>query len=320
MWQRLQNEQAVFSRIFFHQMERKQKSHAYLLVGDYSTQDAALFMAASFNCVHGVVACEKCSRCQRIFSHNYSDVLEVGNGVDSIKKEDILSLKKRFSVSSLEDSKEKVYIINGVDNATPESMNALLKYLEEPESQSTIAILVAKSLDNVLETIQSRCQIFRFNSANASTLLDLALSQEIEQPQAFLLSKLSSNQNDLESQMNDQAFNHISNQSTELLKDLLENRFLGFIALQNSVSRKGGFSFIEFNLFLQMFIIQLEELLKDNTSIFPLFSTELIQKNKKYFLHYLTVSITIRDKLTKSVNLPLLVDQMCYMLGRETDE
>ena len=55
-------------------------------------------------------------------------------------------------------SEKKVYIINGVENLNIAASNSILKFLEEPE-ENIIAILVCDNINNVLETIISRCQV-----------------------------------------------------------------------------------------------------------------------------------------------------------------
>ncbi len=320
MWETLQQQQPIFSRIFKHQLEREQRSHAYLLVGNHLTREAALFMAASFNCERGLIACEQCDHCRRVFAHQFADIIELDGSGTSIKKEDVLKIQRQFSTSALEKNAQKVYILNGVDQATKESMNALLKFLEEPEGQSTIGILIASSLDNVMETIQSRCQIFRFEQANPEKLQQLAETEGVDHEEAFFLARLYPDLSQMMDHAEDPQFKNVIGSLKEIAGELFRKPAVGMIYLQNFVSRKSGNGYLEFKLFLDVFILMLEELVNTQNGVFDSLSTALIEKNQKHFLHYLFVSITIRDRLTKSVNLPLLVDQMCYMLGRTTDE
>ena len=79
-----------------------------------------------------------------------------------------------FSLQKIEDSRElkkitkysfsekTAIVIQNIDTATTETANAVLKNLEEP-NKNLIYILTARSLDGVLETIISRCQIIKNN-------------------------------------------------------------------------------------------------------------------------------------------------------------
>ncbi|HVU80272.1 MAG TPA: DNA polymerase III subunit gamma/tau [Candidatus Paceibacterota bacterium] len=71
-------------------------------------------------------------------------------------------------------SKYKVYILDEVHMFTKESWNTLLKTLEEPPAHA-IFILATTELDRVPETIQSRCQVFRFKKPSHDILKKLVL-------------------------------------------------------------------------------------------------------------------------------------------------
>jgi DNA polymerase-3 subunit gamma/tau len=66
-------------------------------------------------------------------------------------------------------SERKVYIIDEVHMLTKEAFNALLKTLEEPPAH-VVFILATTEEDKLLDTIKSRCQIFRFRSPSRSVL------------------------------------------------------------------------------------------------------------------------------------------------------
>ncbi len=78
------------------------------------------------------------------------------------KIEDTRNLKKltMFSVSE-----KTAIIINNIDNATNEALNAFLKNLEEP-NKNLIYILTASNLANVLPTIVSRCEVIQSVTTN----------------------------------------------------------------------------------------------------------------------------------------------------------
>ncbi len=81
------------------------------------------------------------------------------------------------------ESEKKVYIIDEVHMLTKEAFNALLKTLEEPPSH-VIFILATTEEEKLLDTILSRCQVFRMHSPSrrvlAATVTDIAKKEGFE--------------------------------------------------------------------------------------------------------------------------------------------
>lgn len=75
------------------------------------------------------------------------------------------------------ESERKVYIIDEVHMLTKEAFNALLKTLEEPPSH-VVFILATTEEEKLLDTITSRCQVFKFRNPSrevlAKTVTDVA--------------------------------------------------------------------------------------------------------------------------------------------------
>lgn len=82
--------------------------------------------------------------------------------------DDIRELKEAVYTLPYE-SEKKVYIIDEVHMLTKEAFNALLKTLEEPP-EHVVFILATTEEDKLLDTILSRCQVFRFNSPSRAVL------------------------------------------------------------------------------------------------------------------------------------------------------
>ncbi len=85
--------------------------------------------------------------------------------------DDIRELKDAVHTLPYE-SKRKVYIIDEVHMLTKEAFNALLKTLEEPPAH-VIFILATTEEEKLLDTILSRCQVFRFRSPSRVVLASL---------------------------------------------------------------------------------------------------------------------------------------------------
>ncbi len=90
--------------------------------------------------------------------------------------DDIRELKEAVHTVPYESS-YKVYIIDEVHMLTKEAFNALLKTLEEPPAH-VVFILATTEEEKLLDTILSRCQVFRFRSPSravlAKTVTDIA--------------------------------------------------------------------------------------------------------------------------------------------------
>lgn len=67
------------------------------------------------------------------------------------------------------ESEKKVYIIDEVHMLTKEAFNALLKTLEEPPAH-VVFILATTEEEKLLDTILSRCQVFRMHSPSRAVL------------------------------------------------------------------------------------------------------------------------------------------------------
>jgi len=83
------------------------------------------------------------------------------------------------------ESPYKVYIVDEVHMLTKEAFNALLKTLEEPPAH-VIFILATTEEEKLLDTIISRCQVFRFRSPAravlAATVTDVAAAEGFTLP------------------------------------------------------------------------------------------------------------------------------------------
>ncbi len=139
-------------------------SHAYIFEGDNCIDKKSF--AESF--AKGILCgdrrgdnCGGCSICSKIDHGNHEDIIYVGDGSESIKDAQILSLQDRLKIKSFGDC--NIVIINGSDTMTPRAQNRLLKTLEEPQG-NTVIMLLSENMENLLQTIQSRCVKFKINN------------------------------------------------------------------------------------------------------------------------------------------------------------
>src|SRR2546425_13011644 len=67
------------------------------------------------------------------------------------------------------EGKRRFFILDEADKMNLESANSILKTLEEPPESSHL-ILISNKPNELLSTIRSRCQIYRFGSLPPSNI------------------------------------------------------------------------------------------------------------------------------------------------------
>jgi DNA polymerase-3 subunit gamma/tau len=97
--------------------------------------------------------------------------------------DDVRELKEAVHTLPYE-SDYKVYIIDEVHMLTKEAFNALLKTLEEPPAH-VVFILATTEEEKLLDTILSRCQVFRMHSPSRAVLSDIVT--EVAKKEGFKL-------------------------------------------------------------------------------------------------------------------------------------
>ncbi len=101
---------------------------------------------------------------------NNPDIMVLKDDEEGIKKEDIKDLLSRVnSTSQFNDC--KIYIIENAEKLNDFACNALLKTLEEPP-ENVYAFLLSSNIDDVKETIYSRCQKIFISSTTSSQIVD----------------------------------------------------------------------------------------------------------------------------------------------------
>lgn len=164
-WETLNKMQPTVMKMLKNSIVKGRLSHAYLFEGMKGTgkRETSLFLAKSIFCENPIdqfIPCESCHHCKRIESGNHPDVHMIEPDGLSIKKNQIKMLQEEFFKSGVE-SKKKLYILFHADRMTASAQNSLLKFLEEPNSETT-AILITEQVQQILPTILSRCQIISF--------------------------------------------------------------------------------------------------------------------------------------------------------------
>ncbi|MDR0545899.1 MAG: hypothetical protein LBG49_03220 [Mycoplasmataceae bacterium] len=134
----------------------------------------------------------------KILSKKYLDLVFVDGESKIIDKETITSLIDSSYYSATEKWGYKFFVIKNIENSNKQSLNALLKFLEEPP-RNTFGIITAKSLQKVLPTIVSRCRVHKMQT-NPEQLKNLAKQYQLNNEQISILKNVYF---DLKSAIND---------------------------------------------------------------------------------------------------------------------
>lgn len=141
--------------------------------------------------------CGQCESCQQFDKGLYADYYllqrevneKTGDKKLNISVGQIRDLQEKISKRSFLNS-YKIVIIKEAELMTKEAANSLLKTLEEPTSK-TVIILITNAKELILETILSRCQIFKFLPITKEAIYDYLIERGAKRNEALELSGLS---------------------------------------------------------------------------------------------------------------------------------
>ena len=186
----LKTYQPIPYQIFENAFKHHKIFHAYLLVGEKGTPllNIAKFLAASIiDPKSSPFADQNSLIFERIFNENYVDLRVFDSTKGQIKIDEIRQLETDFAKTSSEKYSKRVYIINLVENLSIDATNALLKFLEEPLSE-TYAFLTTENDKRILPTVLSRVQTVHFSLLPQEDLIHQALALEVDEKEAEILS------------------------------------------------------------------------------------------------------------------------------------
>ncbi|SFD01019.1 DNA polymerase-3 subunit delta' [Bacillus sp. OV322] len=195
-WNEIADIQPTIMGMLKNGMLKNRVAHAYLFEGEKGVgkREASIIFAKSLLCeqqIDGYMPCENCKNCRRINSGNHPDVHLIEPDGLSIKKEQIKSLQEEFSKKSVEANR-KIYMIFNADKMSVQAANSLLKFLEEPSSD-TVAILVTEQIQRILPTILSRCQVLSFKPLSPAILKEKLINKGVNIQDSSIIPHLTHN-------------------------------------------------------------------------------------------------------------------------------
>ena len=161
------------------EIDNNKLSHAYLI--ETNNCDACLNDLKSIIkriCCQNEYSnnCDKCNICHLIDIESFPNYILVKNEGKNIKKEQIVELKRKLDFKPIY-SDNNVYVIQNVEKLNNSSSNTMLKMIEEPED-NIYCFLLTNNKENVISTIQSRCELLKVNYSNVDIFSDLGIDGE----------------------------------------------------------------------------------------------------------------------------------------------
>lgn len=132
---------------------------------------------------------------------------------EDLSKSKIVSVMENSALASFVQNTYKIIILKEIDKASNASLNALLKNIEEPSSD-TIFLLTTRNINSVLPTIQSRSIVINVKAPSYLDIEAELINKNYPKEQAWFFSYVF---NDLS-----QSEKYLNNNSYELVLNLLE--------------------------------------------------------------------------------------------------
>jgi DNA polymerase III subunit delta' len=137
--------------------EGKGMTHAWLFTGPPGSgrSNAAVAFAAALQCERA--GCGECHDCHTVLAGTHADVSVIRTEKLSIGVDEVRDLVRRAALAPV-GRRWQVLVVEDADRLTDQACNALLKAIEEPTDR-TVWMLCAPTVEDVLQTIRSRCRL-----------------------------------------------------------------------------------------------------------------------------------------------------------------
>ena len=155
------------------QFQAKRQVHAYLFAGPrgIGKKTFARYLASVLLCESEGRPCGSCSQCRAVWEGKHASVTEIepdhGKAIPVDRIRELLTLTSMHTL----DGRERAVIIEPTEAMTPQAQNCLLKSLEEPDT-NVIYFLLSHDMSSLLDTIQSRCSVFKLTPWPADILTE----------------------------------------------------------------------------------------------------------------------------------------------------
>lgn len=323
-WEELSERQPVATKMLKNTVLKDRVAHAYLFEGPRGTgkRELALYYTKVLLCENVIDAnpCGKCRDCKRVDSGNHPNIYIIEPEETSIKKHQIQQLQEEFAKTAVE-SNRKIYIIDHADRMTTNAANSLLKFLEEPISVTT-AFLLTEQVQQILPTIQSRCQSIHFNPLPVKFFEEHLNNKDLQPALIPLLARITNSELVAVQIAQEEWFAQARALVIELYEALVTTKKDSLLVIQQNVSRHFDTK-EQVQLMLDMLVLAFKDMLyiyaeQDNNVVFRSEEALMRQALNRYSLEKITACLeTILDakkRLTSNANMVLVLEQMIIEL------
>lgn len=129
-----------------------------------------------------------------------------GNKDEGVKKDDVIDVINKMQTTPLDEKGVKILHIKNIEFLNINSVNSLLKFIEEPHKNSYV-IITTNNMSVVLNTIKSRCQEIRVNTKDNTAIMKQLQNSSVHEIHASILASLSNNLEELLEIYNDASYN-----------------------------------------------------------------------------------------------------------------
>lgn len=311
----LKDKQEIVYKILNNSLVNQKLSHAYMFTGPKGSLqlETAYLLAQSVVCENGLWACGICDQCQRILENTYPDFIILDGQDHLIKKEEVLDLQQKFSLTAFEESAYKIFMIKDAHKMTASAANSLLKFLEEP-SDHVLGILISDDVESLLPTIMSRCTNLNFKSLSFEDVYRLALNEGMDERDAYYYSMVVDKSLKTNEFLEDVSYLLFKSVFERFINALLENPDRALYIIQNELLKHSNKA--EMNEAARMFLDMLIVFLNDAMSKSPIdgWYAEVLNKYHSHmnYLELLAITLETKNKVASHINMPLLMDQMMF--------
>lgn len=307
---------------FCNAIKNSRVAQAYLIKGNEAAPvlECAKFLSKSLVCdLEEEFACDSCLSCIRFDEGNYSDFKLLDASKQTIKVKDIEELQEFLSSSSLENKKKKIYIINCLENCNKETVNALLKTLEEP-SPNTYAFITTQNESKILQTILSRCQTLHLLPNDKSYLVDELKIKNIDTLDIELLSSLYSNLNTILEIKESSLYTKCKQALLDSIDSLSKNKEFALFSAQTDIIPNIK-SKEEARLYLDLLSLLFKDIIRyklNQNIIFTSLKNEIDTLSSKFENvedYYLEILLT-RGKIELNVSISLLIEHIFIFIEK----
>lgn len=170
-------------------------------------------------------------------NREYVDVINYKSNKSSFGVDDVRNIIDEIYKKPFEGDKKVIIIYEG-NKLTIQAQNALLKTIEEPP-QGVHIIILCESLELILDTIKSRCEIYKLTPLTKEELYDYIMMKEFNYNENEIKAAIAFSEGipgRIDRYFNDDNLKKTRNKLIDLVKDLNKNNFEVILHYEENLS------------------------------------------------------------------------------------